>query len=130
MRVGLEQLDRLLHMLSIRCDDPETSAVLNIQPGEVEGQKKELPAIDNHELAVVADQVVVRSGNSDTCGEQTYFQFTQMDLASAIRIGDQRMNMHAAADRAGERFLDLPAVETEDEISTLFFAPLIAFSRG
>src|SRR5690349_20749838 len=101
-------------MLLVGCHDAEAAAALNVQVSEIESQNVEFAAIDNHQLAVIADQVVRGSCHCHAGAQQTKFELAQTPLASAIGISNQGVHMNAARNRAGQSFFDLAPVEAKD----------------
>src|SRR6516225_8201887 len=86
--IRFEKLDRLLHQMAILRNYPEAAAVVDVQPSEVERQYKQLAPINDHHLAVIAEQIVRCGGYRHSLGKQPRLEFAQVLLAAAIRIGD------------------------------------------
>ena len=95
-------------------DDAKAAAVVDIKVGEVEGQDEEQPAVDNHQLVVIAHQVGGGPRNSDAHFEQAHLELAQVYLAAPVGVRDQCAHRNAAGDRGLQRRLNLGAVETED----------------
>jgi hypothetical protein len=53
--VRLEQPRRFVHQLRVSGDDAETTAALDIQICQIEGEQVQFPPVDDHHLPVVAD---------------------------------------------------------------------------
>ena len=88
---------------------------LGSDAGEVESVDVEHPAVDDHHLAVVADQIVGSPGNRDARLEQLHLQLAQVLGAAAIGMRRQRAHVDAAGDGRLERARDLKPVEAKDE---------------
>jgi len=88
--------------------------MVNVKVGEVEGQDVKQTTVNNHQLVVIAYQVVGSSRNGDAYFEQTHLEFAQVYFAAPVGVSNQRTHRNAAADRSLQRRLNLCAVETED----------------
>src|SRR5262249_6604905 len=95
--------------------EAEATAVLDVPVGQVERHQIELAAIDDHELGVITGQVVGGARHAHAGGQQTHLETPQTLLARAIGVRDQGVDGDAAADRVGQRVLDLTPVEAEDD---------------
>ena len=63
VEVGVEELLRLLDERPLPGGDPEAAAAPEIGPREVVGEDVELLAVDDHDLPVIAQEVVVAPGD-------------------------------------------------------------------
>ena len=88
--------------------------MVDIKVGEVEGQDVEQPTVDNHQLVVIAHQIVGGPRNGDAHCQQAHLKLAQVYLAAPIGVGNQGMHRNAATHRSLQRRLNLGAVETED----------------
>src|SRR4026208_1393706 len=70
--------------------------------------------VDDHELAVVARQIVGGAGDADAGAQQTHLELSKRLLASAVGMGDQRPYRRAAVARRGEGLLQIGEVEAEN----------------
>src|SRR5436190_980824 len=115
LAIGLEQLDGGVNGLPVVHDDAEAAAPRDIDHRVVESEHEELPAIDDHELAVIADEVVAGAVDRRAGAEQTLFELPQSPRSAFVGVGDERMDVHAARDGRVQRVLDVVAVESEDD---------------
>jgi hypothetical protein len=70
--------------------------------------------VDDHELGVVADQVVAGTGNGDSGREQAKFELAEKLVAAAMGVGDEGADADAAADRRFEGAGDFVPIVPED----------------
>ena len=70
--------------------------------------------IDDHVLAVIADELVAGARHRDARFEHALLEFPQPALAAAIGMGHQHANADAALNGGGERLLDFLAIDPED----------------
>ncbi len=112
--VGFEKFHRFGDQLGVGGHQSEAAAVVDVQVGKVKGQQKQLAAVDDQKLVVVARQVVGGARHGDAGFQQPHFQLPQISFAPAIGVGDQGMHEHAAGGGVGQGLFDLRAVEAED----------------
>src|SRR5690348_6089175 len=89
----------------------------------------ELFAIDDHHLAVVADQIVGSTGDRNSAIQKAQLQLAQVLLASAIGKSDQRINCDATFYRVFQSLFDLHPVEAEDDDLDRALRPLNGFHQ-
>src|SRR5262249_50754560 len=70
--------------------------------------------VDDHELAVVPDQIVRRTGYRYARRQEARLQRAQHLFASAVCARNQRMHRYTASRGFHQSPFDLPAVEPED----------------
>ena len=70
--------------------------------------------VDDHVLAVVADELVAGARDGDARLEHALLEFSQPALTAAIGMGHQHANADAALNGGAERLLDLLAIDSED----------------
>ena len=104
--------------------------MLDVQVSEIERQYIQITAVDDHELAVIARQVVRAARHCDACRQKPHFQFTEIPLATAVGISNQRMHEYTAAHRAGQRLFNFAAVEAEDDNFNAFFGVIDGLHQG
>ena len=107
--IGLEQPDCFAHQGTAPGDDAEAAAAPDVGGSEIERQQVQLAPVDDHQLAVIAGQVVRRARHNRSGFEQTQLQLSQALLACPIGVGDERMD-----GGVGERPLNFLLVATED----------------
>jgi hypothetical protein len=111
--VGLEQLERLLDQLALLGDDREAAAA-DVRGGVVKAEQVQRLAVHDHDLVVVAVQVVVGAAHGGTGLEQILLELAQFLLTAAIGVRDQRAD-HDAAGRGRRQCRGyVPPVEPED----------------
>ena len=113
--VGLEQLERLLHQLRVLGDDAEAAALGDVEPGEVEAVDVQHAAVDDHHLAVIANEIVGGPGHGHPGRQQPQFELSQDLVAAGMGVGDEGANGDAAADGRFEGPGNLLAVEAKNE---------------
>jgi hypothetical protein len=70
--------------------------------------------VNHHHLAVIPRQIVRCPRDRDPGIEQPQFKFSEELFSSAVGVGDERADDHAACDRGFERLFELQAIEAED----------------
>jgi hypothetical protein len=80
----------------------------------VERQQEKLFAIDDHVLAVIANQIVRRAGYRNAFVEQAHFERAQFAFPAPVFVGDAGVNGDAAFDGANESRFDFLAIEAEN----------------
>ena len=126
-RIRFEQLCRLLHMLLVGRDDPEAAAAFHIEVGEIEGQQIKHSAVDDHQLAVIAHQVVIGARDGDSRGEQPHLQFPQILFAAPVRMRrSSAWTWTPLVTAAASAFSISRRLKRKITISMLFLAPLNA----
>src|SRR5207248_944813 len=96
-------------------DDPETAALLDVERGEVEAVDVQDLAVDDHHLAVVADEIVGGARHGDPALQQLQFEFAEALGPASILMRGQRAHAYAANDSLFEIARDLHAIEPEDQ---------------
>ena len=94
---------------------PKLRLFSHVEAGEVEAVDVKDPAVDDHHLAVVADQIVGGARHGDAGLEQVHLELAQDLGAAAIVMGGQRPHADAAGDGGLQRARDLQAIEPEDQ---------------
>src|SRR5713101_3044965 len=72
--VGLKELHGLSHPLGILSDKSETAAVIDVHVRKVERKHVKDAPIDDDKLVVIADQVVVTTGENNSGFEEAHLQ--------------------------------------------------------
>src|SRR5580698_1520160 len=112
--VRFEQFYRFLHQLAVPGDNSETTAVIDIETGEVERQYVQLTAVDDHVFAVITNQIIGGARHGYAGGKQSHLQLPQVLFAATIGVGDQSMDEYAAAHRLRQRLFDFLAVQAKN----------------
>ena len=95
--------------------DAETAAPVDVEQRVVEAEHQQRRAIDDHELAVIADEVVPGPVHCGAGAEQPLLELSQPPRPALIGVGDERVHLHAPSDGVVQRPLDVVAIEAEDD---------------
>ena len=112
VEVRLEEAEGLLHQPALSRRHPERAALVDVSAGEVEREDEEPAPVDDHDLAVVAHEVVggARHGGADL--QEALLQLAQGLLAARARVRDQGAHDHPAADGGRDPALRQPPRRT------------------
>ena len=113
-RVGLEELDGLAHQLALLGHKPEAAALVHVEGRVVEAQNIELRPVHDHDLVVIAAQVVVRPPHTGPRLEEVQFELAQALFSPPVGMGDQSAHGDTPIDRAAQGLCDIGPIETED----------------
>ena len=105
--VGVEESDCVVQRRSLARDDAEAAAARDVQQREVESEHEQERAIDDHELAVIADEILSGPIHSGARAEQPLLQLPQVAGAAVISVRDQRVHVHSALDGRVQRVRDV-----------------------
>src|SRR6185312_15400856 len=94
-----------------------------------EGEQVEFFLIDDHHLAVVADQIVGGAGDCNSAVQKAQLELSQVLLASAIRESNQRIDRYSTFYRVFESLFDLQPVEAENDDLDRDLRPLNGFHQ-
>ena len=111
--VGFEQRARFADGARVPRRYAEAAALERIDLGEIEAEQVQ-HVVGDHELVVVAREVVARAGHCRAGLEQTLFELTQTSLATAVGVRHEHAHLDAALDCRAERLLDFRLIEAED----------------
>src|SRR5947207_11823056 len=78
IEIGLEELHRFLDNFRALGDNAKAAAMIDIHMDEIERQQEQRPAIDNHHLAVIANQIVRGAPYGNASLEKTGLQTAQL----------------------------------------------------
>ena len=104
-----------LHELAILRDDAEAPALGDVEPGEVEAVHVEDALVDDHHLAVIADEIVGAAGHGHAGGQQPQFQLPQDLVAAAVSVRDDGAHVDPTLHRPFEGVRNLVPIVPEDE---------------
>ena len=113
-RVRLKQLDGLADQVAFLGHEAEAAALVHVKRGVVEAKDVELRPIHDHDLVVVAAEIVVGAAHARAGLEQTELELPQPLVAPAIRVGDEGADGHASRDRGLKGLRHIAPVEPED----------------
>ena len=89
--------------------------MVDIHVDKVERQQEQRPAIDDHHLAVVTNQVIRRAPHGYARLEKTRLHSAQLGFATPVGVSDQRTNGNALARGGFQGRLKLLPVHAEDQ---------------
>ena len=86
-------------------------------------------AVDDHQLGVVADQLVIGAADHDALVEHAQLELAQPLLAAGVGVRDERADRDAAFDRGFDGLLDRLQVEAENDEVERFLRALDGVER-
>src|SRR5262249_4579535 len=119
-----------LDKLAVRGDHAEAAAALNIQIGEVKCHQMQHAPIDDHELVMIANQVISGPGDSHAGSEHPQLESSQVLVTPFIRASDQSLYSDATRHCVRKRLFYLLTIKTKNDdldASLRFFDP---FNKG
>src|SRR6202035_4058664 len=78
--IRLEQLYGFMHYFSVGGDEAETAAMLYVEESKIKGKYIQLAAVDDHHLAVVANQVVGGARHGNACRQESHLELPEILL--------------------------------------------------
>src|SRR5262249_3715105 len=122
--VAVKQTGSLSRQSPVLGDDGETPAVINVEMRQVKRKKVQFLAINQHHLAVVADQVVGSPGDGDSRSQKPQFEFAQISFAAPVGIRDESAYRDTSLNCLLEGSLQIHPIETEDHDLYTLLCPL------
>src|SRR5262245_56929961 len=111
--VGLEERECLADRMLVLGRHAKAPALCGVSRGAVEREQVQ-HLVGNHELAVVAHELVARPRHHDAAFEHALFELAQPVLSTAIGVRDQNAHADAAQHCGSERLFDLVTIDAED----------------
>src|SRR5262249_2678837 len=129
INVRFEQSHRLGDKTRLVGDHSETAAVMDVQECEVERQQVERAPVNDHHLAVIADQVFGRTRDFDVTFDQTFLQLLDFFQALFVGISNQRVDADAASGGCDQLLLDLQPIQAVENDFDAFCRFLNSFEK-
>src|ERR1700681_2281584 len=96
-----------MHRFPVGGGQPETAAMLDVQVSKIKTKYIQLAAIDDHHLAVIAQQVVGGARHGNASRQESHFQRPEILLAAAVSKGNEGMDQNPSAHGVSQRSFNL-----------------------
>src|SRR5439155_9554181 len=115
IEVRCDKLRGFLDHASVLGHGAAAAALLDVERREAEPVDVEGPVVNDHHLAVVANEIVRGARDGDAPFEQLHLELPQCLCAAPVRVCGQGADADTAPHGGLELAGDVPAVEPEDE---------------